>query len=367
MYYGRRQLGRYADRVGNFARGAASYYGGYAAKAGGVYAVRQALKYAAGSRRKAYVKNAPSAKVLTNTGARNVKAGKAKLGLAPKSKSKVQSLKKDVKAIKKQLATQLSHFSYRACATGRVLAAVSSKSYANVVATDIAFLETALANGRFFDPAVPGTLVTASLVAGTYSQKVRIVSQYTKVVFRNNYQVPCKLQVMAWLPKDDTSIASSTAFTSGLADNASGALTATDPQVYPSDSKQLTELYKLDKSAKTQLQPGEEFEFIYTFKECWYDPSFYDSHNLSYQSSFGGVNIDCTIQGVLGHDSVVTTEQGLLQAGCDYVVYRTVRVEYDAGGVDLNYVVTSTTLDSFTNGGLVSSKPVADNIAYSLL
>lgn len=284
----------------------------------------------------------------------------------PKNKTNVKSLKKDVRKIQRSLNNSLSRFAYRLESANTISCAVSQQTYQALITNSVSTLETVLANGRFFNPSVPGTLITASLASATYAQKVKILSQYTKVSFRNNYQVPCLIKVMAWVPKADTSISSATAFTSGIADNAGGALTATDVNVYPSDSKQLVELYKLDNSAKVVLQPGQEFDFVYSFKECMYDPAYYDSHNLAYQKALGGVNIDCIIQGVLGHDSTVTTEHGLLQAQCDYRISRTFKVEYDAGGVDLDYVVISNTLDTFTNGGLVSNMPIADNQGYSL-
>ena len=65
------------------------------------------------------------------------------------------------------------------------------------------------------------------------------------------------------------------------------------------------------------------------------------------------------------HDSIAD-EQGIAQAGVDILREMVHTLKYDSGGVDINDVIIDDNSSSFTNGAVVSSKPVSDNIGYSL-
>lgn len=136
--------------------------------------------------------------------------------------------------------------------------------------------------------------------------------------------------------------------------------------MYLTDSKQLTDLWKVQKKAKALLQPGDELVFVYSTDPFTYDPATADSHNELYQKGLKGFSIDALIQGVIGHDTSAD-EQGLLACGVDYEVELTWKVEYDAGGASLDYIYMGASgYDAFTNGGVISSKPVSDNLGYSV-
>lgn len=66
-------------------------------------------------------------------------------------------------------------------------------------------LETALSQLRYYDPATPGTLVTAPVGTGTFQREVHVTGVYHSLEIRNNYQVPCKITIYALTPKQDTS------------------------------------------------------------------------------------------------------------------------------------------------------------------
>lgn len=290
---------------------------------------------------------------------------KTKARRSRKPKTKQAKMSAQIKDIQKKMSSSLSLITYRVSNTARGLAAVNQQQILAVSGSSISSLEGVLAQLRFFNPAVPGTLITADLASPSFAQTIRFKSQFCRVTFRNNYQTPCHLKVYASSPKDDTNITFGTAWTNGLADNASGALTSTDPGVYISDSKQLSELWKVQKKAKALLQPGDELVFVYSTDGFDFDPSYADSHNVTYQRAYKSYSIDAFVQGVIGHDTALD-QQGLLAAGVDYEVERVWKVEYDAGGIDLDYIYMTSAYDAFTNGGVISSKPVADNIGYSV-
>lgn len=308
----------------------------------------------------------PKATVVNNQGQRRKAQGKTqKRYYKKKPKNKVSALSKDVSELKKKVNRALSQFTVRVMGADRVLSALNQQTFQEIDDVSITTIESVLSNGRFYNPSVPGTLITASLAAGTYATTCRIMSQYAKCTFVNNYQVPCNIKVFAFVPRMDTNITPATAYTSGLADNAGGALTSTDPNVYMSDSSQLKEVWKVDKSGKCLLQPGEEFIFTYKTGGFNYDPALTDSHNSAYQPLLKAYSIYARVQGIIGHDSSLD-EQAILASGVDVLVERLWRVEYDSGGLDLKYVVPSNTLSTITNSAVVSSKPIVDNISYSV-
>lgn len=226
---------------------------------------------------------------------------------------------------------------------------------------DMAAYEAILGQLRFFNPAVPGTLTTASGASGTYYREYLFKSVSTVHTARNNYQTPCRCTLYVCTPREDTSVAPATAFSNGLADVSNGSATSTCVSLR--DSDEFNDLWIITKQKSMVLNPGQSMTISHGFKNMLYSPATYDSHSLSYQRRFKCFTILCRVEGIVAHDSA-TTEVGLLNAGVDLIWRTSYKVQYDAGG-DINYMYISEGVDSFTNGPLVSSYPVADNINYS--
>lgn len=279
-----------------------------------------------------------------------------------KTMRKVKGLTKQVAQLNRIAKSDQGTLIYRKRITERATTSVnqSSHDFARGL-NSITNLEAVLAQLRYYDPTAPTALVTASGTSGTYSKEFLFDLSYHKITIRNNYQVPAKVRLYVCKVKEDTSIAANTAFTNGLADV--GNPGANSALVYLTDSPQFNELWSIDKSMGKLLRPGQECVMTYTTKKFNYNPSVADSHTSEYQKSFAGTYFILRIEGVLGHDTAAD-QAGTLQSGIDMQIDSTWKVLYPAGA-DITYIVVDDTSNSFTNGGVVSSMPVSDNIGYS--
>jgi len=271
-------------------------------------------------------------------------------------------LKSQVKDIKKCLSSNQGTLIYRLRGTSRCVCAVNSITHAQFASNQMANYETVLGELRFFDIDTPGTLIQASGASGTYYREYLFKSVYSHYQCVNNYQVPCKVTLYLCRPKEDTSISPTTAFTDGLTDV--GNPSSSSPLIHITDSDEFTDLWKIDKSQSKVLMPGQKLDMFTSDKNVLYSPATFDSHNLPYQKRFHCWAYVIRVEGVLGHDTTAD-EQGFLAGGVDMSCDQIYTVSYDAG-IDLKYIVLSNSSDTFTNGGVISSKPVSDNIGYSI-
>lgn len=290
-----------------------------------------------------------------------------------KTRKKEKKQVKEKKQMKKQLS-QLRKLAesdtglhiQRKRATGAHSASVGQCSYISQEIFRITDMEAVIAQLRYYNPSAPSSLVTADGATGTYQKEFLFTKMYSMIRFMNNYQVPLRIVGYVCRVKSDTSITPATAFTNGLSDV--GSPSATSPLVYPSDSPQLGDLWMVKKKLDKLLLPGQSCSMIHNHsKDVQYDPSLADSHALEYQKKYGGASFLWKVEGVVGHDSIVTTEQTNLQCSVDWEQHITYNVKYSAGA-DIKFIYIDDEADAtFTNGGLVSNCPVSDNQGYSLL
>jgi len=244
-----------------------------------------------------------------------------------------------------------------------LVGAVNESAFSGVDMCNISKLETVLSHLQYYDPAAPSTLVTASALTGTYKKRFLVQSISHKVIIRNNYQVPIRLKLYIAVPKKDHSQDIASAFTTGIADI--GSLTATSPLVYPTDSNQLTNLYKFVKSVSIVLAPGKERVMYHKTSPFEYDPSFVDTHSDTYQARYGASTFAIRVEGVLGHDTSADQQTTML-GGVDVELNSTYKIKYPAGA-KIEYIYLSNNADAtFTNGGVCTNMPISDNQAYSV-
>lgn len=274
----------------------------------------------------------------------------------------IQDLSRRVRNLAMSNSSDKGELIYRNINSGRVLSGVSTIGAAEF-GQGITLCETVMDQLQWFNPAT-NAFVTADASGAKY-KKVHFARAYYSLDMRNNYQVPCKVTVYTCIPKVDTGNLPSVCLSNWATDNLlNGAVT--DPSVYLTDSAEFNDTWTIHKTTKKTLQPGQEMFVSYSAKPFDYDSAFIDSHSDSYQKAFGSMAFYIRVEGPLGHDTAVTTEQSTLISGIDYVTNRSYKVIYDAG-VKCKFVYSSNNLDtSFTNAGVVSLKPVADNIGYSL-
>lgn len=271
-------------------------------------------------------------------------------------------LRARISKLERSQSDTMSKLIYKIDAKDTLRPTMGQAVYGSRDAVSNAGIEAAIAQARFFDPSAPGTLITGSLATPTYQQKINI-SAYSTCVFANNYQVPCVITCGVAFPKEDTNIAPTTALNNGLADV--GNPDAFSTLISYKDSPQFWDLWKVKLSSK-YLAPGQKYIMKHSQPAFTYDPSFVDSHTTTYQRATKSSLFIYRIQGVLGHDTSVSTEQGMLPAGIDVYVSTNYYVNYNSGGAAIKTIVLSEgASQSFTNGGVVSQLLV-DNQSYSV-
>lgn len=281
---------------------------------------------------------------------------------AKKKKTFPKKVRSQIKHLKKMVESDMGTHIQRFRDTDALLCSVNSSNFSSPFGVTTSNLEAVLANLKYYNPSVPGTLTTAAGATGTFQKEFMFDQLHSSVEITNNYQVPCKVTVYCMTPKDDTSISPATAFTSGLTDV--GGVSSTSSLIYPTDSLILKDMWAINKSRTFRLMPGATRSLSYTSKKFQYDPSLVDTHTLSYQKKFGAHVWCFRVEGVLGHDTTAD-EQGSLQAGIDIQYNVKYVVKYSAGA-DITQIVVDDQSSTFTNGGVVSEKPVSDNLQYSV-
>lgn len=275
---------------------------------------------------------------------------------------KVSGLSRQVKELKRLAEADMGTHIHRIRRIVRVTANDAMMNRGSVDASTIISLEEVLALLRYFDPANPATLVVADGALGSYQRDYYFTRVHTVARIRNNYQVPAQIRLYGLVPKDDTSISPTVAFTNGLADV--GNPSSVSPMVHLTDSDQFNDLWRIRVSKLITLEAGRTCRLSMTAKPFKFDPSTADSHSLTYQTHYNSMAWIVFIHGVMGHDTVLS-EQGIIGAGIECSIDTVFEVKYPAGA-DIKFI----TLDdqsnqSFTNLGVCSNMPVADNQATS--
>lgn len=279
-------------------------------------------------------------------------------------KGGLKQVKTQLRSIKKALKADQAYHTFKTVSTSQLLSTVNSVNYSALAGVDMATLETSMANLRYYDPQTPGTLVTANASTGTYSREIHFSSVYSGGTVVNNFQVPCEVKLYLCKVKSDTSITPTTYFSNGITDQVISG-TASNIDLYPTEIDVLRAQYVVKCYKTKTLQPGQSFKFSHSVKNIDYDPSLFDSHSLTYQSKYKNFVWMIRVNGVIGHDTAVASQVGNLQAGIDIEQVSVYKITYDAG-VNLNDIYISDSRDTFTNGGVVSNKPVSDNQGYSV-
>jgi len=276
-------------------------------------------------------------------------------------KGKVGNLASQVKELSKRIESLNTTLTYRWRSSSDIVSASNNQSAQSTVSChNLTDIETVLGNLKYFNPSVPDTLITVDF-NGAVSKQVRM-QQYSKMILRNNYQAPVNVRIYKVTNKVDTNLTPTVAFTNGLADI--GNPSATSCLVYPTDSPQFNDLWKIQDTKKVVLQGGQTVEMSHSTGWFDYDPSVSDSHASTFQKSFKAYCYLVRVEGTVGHDNAAD-EQGTLRGGVDMQLNRTYKVKYN-GGVELDYIIVFDDGDTFTNTPVVSLKPVSDNLPYSL-
>lgn len=351
----------------------------------GSYAARQAGKMLFQEAKRAYTapsQSAPRRSSRENKGGgaplrgvdpyRSQKRRHRKLKLKKCRNMKGMALKKEVcklsnqiKELKHAESASLGKMTYRSIKAWNHLVGDNVQSDASYAINRPADYETVLANLKYYDPAVPGTLVTASAATGTYQKNFLVKNIFSKLSMRNNYQTDVEVIAYLCTPKSDSSISPASAWTDGITTDAGNITARTEYGCYPTDFDVFRDLWKAKRACSKILSPGQSTEVSHSVQNVEYDPALYDEHSASYQQRFKTFVWLVVLKGTVAHDTAVSAQQGTIAGGLDVIQSETWTIQYDAG-VNLSYVVLDTTLDTPTNSFVQSHQPIADNIGYSV-
>lgn len=276
----------------------------------------------------------------------------------------VKGLSNQVKELKRLAESDMGTHTHRQRIADNLVSSVNEQSNITLESVSSTRCEEVISELRYYDPASPGVLVQADGTTGSYQKEFYFKKMYSKILLRNNYQVPCNVSVYCCRPKADTNITPSSAYTNGLVDV--GNPSASNPLMHLTDSVQFKDLWRIEKSKRILLEPGQYCSLSTISKPFQYDPSLFDSHVSNFMPQFQAQVWQVHVTGIMGHDTVITTEQGVLQAGVDIQVDTTFVLKYPAGA-DIKYFFVSDTSMTFSNVGVISNKPLADNQPYSVL
>lgn len=302
----------------------------------------------------------------TSTKRRPAKVVKKKFRKYKKTqKANTKALSKQIQTLRRQVHADKAFHTYKLAGSGRVLSNPAQCNHQVYTFNNPSEVQGYMANMRYFNPSAPGTLVTANPSTGTYSHDIQVKDIYSKIVCRNNYQVPVDIKIYLASAKDTTNIDPVTAY--GNQDQVINAITpSTTPLLHLTEIETVTDSWNVKCMVNKTLEPGQSCSAVHTTGTYQIDPAFFDSETDAYTKKYKVSVWIVRVQGVIAHDTTVATEQTLINAGVDVDRLIVAKFEYDAG-VNLNDIYISDTRDaSFTNGGVVSLKPVADNIGYSI-
>lgn len=260
-------------------------------------------------------------------------------------------VRKQVRSLQQRTKHTIGRHVYRASGFNGYEANTGFCAYNDFYQFGYAQLEGALNNVRIYDEDLKD-IQTVNLASPTYSRTMMCKELTTTVTVKNNYLTPVNGTLYLFIPKLDTDITPASAFLNGLNDLGGSAspfnLAMTRDLVYPSDSKQLMNLYSM-KAWKCRLMPGEQITRSFRKKNIIWKPDLIDSHALNYQKKFGGHTWAFRMQGDLCHDSINgITEVSTAKCGVDTCVKIKMVWEYDAG-TSVNSVAVQPGHETITN------------------
>lgn len=283
-----------------------------------------------------------------------------------KKTSKIRTLAKEVKNLQRKSKIGRGVMTYRELGATTARASGNSQAVLEWSPVTTSKCELILAQCKFFNPAFPSALITASEVAGTYQRDSHFSKIFMTATVRNSYQTGLTLKVYLCTCKDDTSISPASAWQQGMPDFSNLSPDLALLGTYPTDSSLAKDLWNWKVVKTTHLLPGASVTVSHTCKPFGFDASTSDSHALIYQNEWAKSPVFVfVIQGDVGHDTAISSEQTVLPCGIDVQQKVTYVVDYNAG-IDLKFVHVQNEMDtSFTTLGVEGMK-VTDNQSYSV-
>lgn len=257
-----------------------------------------------------------------------------------------------IERLNKVLVTTLI---YKTAENFRIDSSANQAAYQHVNGIIGADWNYMLQNLKFFNPSVPGTLITADNSIDTVQVNVRYYGK-SLLILRNNYGFPVKLTVYLVRPLQASS---STVVTQASSAGTALGITTWETSLmhFLEDVKgayPYKQYWKTLKKHKFELEGGGEARVGFTTKMTQKAGTSFETA-ATYAPKRGEIHYLVRISGHVAHDSDDTkaaTEQGIAPARLDMVRYNNLVARYN-GGASHKYYLTANSLNSFTNGAVM--------------
>lgn len=250
---------------------------------------------------------------------------------------------------------------YRNIASFQISAAANQCAYEDFYLNPISVLDSSITNTTivYNNTAVPDVqTVNLGNTTNVSSCKVNFINTQLLLELRNNWSVPCNLEVYKFFCKDHTNTTLIGALTSDLQGKGITAPT-TDPRTYPFDaSQEMWKYWKMYQHQHHYLMPGEELTIKLSRRRFKYDPTIQEAYARK-------ITIGCLLrlQGVVAHDTTNHTDVGYQPCRLDGI-YRE-HYKYTAE-LDRNFKflhpATDTSLPDETGGYVTNNMDVEHNL-----
>lgn len=338
---------------------------GYVAKEAGKALLKKAVNTAVNKTANAVLDRASTSKSVWNVNMAKPARYRRRRNRRLRLKGK-KSIKKQLNEIKRTLNSDNAKHTRKVRLTSAVGCVQNQTDLTGFATTRTTELEGWMASLRYYNPSAPGTLVTADASTGTYTRQVHFKNVYKRMTAVNNYQVPVYVKIYSMVPKVDTSISPTQFFSDGITDQVISGGAVTNPLLELTDIDMVNENWRIVKLVKRLLKPGQSVSCYHSSGSFDYDPSNVDTHSMTYQKKYKAHLFVIRTDGFLGHDTSIATEQTTLMGRVDLICDEKIEILYDAG-VNLDDLYIDNQADNtFTNSGVCSSYPVADNVPYSV-
>lgn len=293
-----------------------------------------------GKKRKASATKVNARQGGTKSKLKNKKKSKKKL-------SKGQSLKRDVKRLKKAVLTKpFATFIYKQAIVSQSLVSPNNVAYKDITFWDPATVEAAIDATPYQTFSSPSTTSTVNLTQAVKHQKIPM-KVYGKIMLKNNHNMPINMDYYIYEPKNDVDLSSSSIVYEMAVDFGKAGVTnttppqaATDnPVLYPSDSPFWRANVKVMEHKSLRLEPGDELNITQS-DAFTYDQEWTDEHATTWTRKYTRA-IMFRITGVPAHDETTTTNVGLGDGGYDVVLHRRYEITTPSDIKTLNYEVSN--------------------------
>lgn len=282
-----------------------------------------------------------------------------------KIKKEIVSLKNKVKDLEHSENASLGRYTRRDLVPHQIVAGNNVQSTITFPINSADTYARVLSGLKYYNPSNPSTLITADASTGSYSKDFLVKSLYSKLTVRNNFQTDCTATVYLCVVKTDTSQTPLGSWNDGIDTDAGSVTSTTELAQYPSDFDVFNSTWRIEKSVRKDLSPGQSFECSHSLKDLEYDPALINEEDAVYKKNDKSSAWLVVVHGTISHDTAVNNKVGYAPSGIDMVQSSTWKVEYNAG-VNLSYVDSVNDLSIPTNTYVQSHQPKPDNIGYSV-